>query len=71
MAISKNSDRIAKNAFFMYIRMFLMMLITLYTSRVTLNCLGISDYGIYNIVGGVVTMFSFINSSMAGSDTVS
>lgn len=47
--------------------MFLMMLITLYTSRVTLNCLGISDYGIYNIVGGVVTMFSFINSSMAGS----
>ena len=51
----------------MYIRMFLMMLITLYTSRVTLNCLGISDYGIYNIVGGVVTMFSFINSSMAGS----
>ena len=67
MAISKNSDRIAKNAFFMYIRMFLMMLITLYTSRVTLNCLGISDYGIYNIVGGVVTMFSFINSSMAGS----
>lgn len=49
MAISKNSDRIAKNAFFMYIRMFLMMLITLYTSRVTLNCLGISDYGIGSV----------------------
>lgn len=51
----------------MYIRMFLIMLITLYTSRVTLKCLGIDDYGIYNVVGGIVTMFSFINSAMAGS----
>lgn len=67
MGTKEKSNKIAKNAFFMYIRMFLIMLITLYTSRVTLKCLGIDDYGIYNVVGGIVTMFSFINSAMAGS----
>lgn len=67
MGIKEKSNKIAKNAFFMYVRMLLIMLINLYTSRVTLKCLGIDDYGIYNVVGGIVTMFSFINSAMASS----
>ncbi len=60
-----NSKRIAKNTFFLYIRMFLMMGITLYTSRVVLKELGISDYGIYSIVGGVVAMLGVLNAAMA------
>ena len=51
----------------MYIRMFVMMLIGLYTSRVILNTLGVEDYGVYNVVGGVVAMFSIISSSLSGS----
>ncbi len=64
---STNNKRIAKNTIFLYLRMILIMLITLYTSRVILKELGVSDYGIYNVVGGVVTMLSFFNSSMASS----
>ncbi len=44
----------------LYIRMLLIMGVTLYTSRVVLNQLGVEDYGIYNVVGGIVVMFSFI-----------
>ena len=51
----------------MYIRMFVMLLIGLYTSRVVLNTLGVSDYGIYNVVGGVVSMFGIISSSLSSS----
>ena len=47
--------------------MLFIMLITLYTSRVILNALGVSDYGIYNVVGGVVAMFGFINGSMSSA----
>ena len=53
-SISKNNKRIAKNTFFLYIRMFLIMLVSLYTSRVVLKVLGVEDFGIYNVVGGVV-----------------
>ena len=60
------SGTIARNTLIMYIRMFVMMIIGLYTSRVILNTLGIEDYGIYN-VGGVVTMFSIISSSLSSS----
>ena len=49
---------------FLYIRMLLLMFVSLYTSRIVLQNLGVTDFGIYNIVGGLVTMFSFINSSM-------
>ena len=63
----ENNKHIAKNTLFLYFRMILIMLITLYTSRVVLKELGISDYGIYNVVGGVVLMFSFLNSSMSSS----
>jgi len=49
----------------LYIRMFLTMGVSLYTSRVVLNALGIEDYGIYSVVGGVVTLFTFFNSAMS------
>lgn len=62
-----NNKRVAKNTLFLYFRMILIMLVTLYTSRVILSELGIKDYGIYNVVGGVVTMFAFLNNCMASS----
>ncbi len=61
---SENNKRIAKNTIFLYIRLLLMMAITLFTSRVVLDCLGEDDYGIYNVVGGVVAMFAFIQNSL-------
>lgn len=64
---SENNKRIAKNTLLLYIRTFLIMGITLYTSRVVLNTLGIEDYGIYNVVGGVVMMFSVISGSLSSS----
>lgn len=64
---SENNTRIAKNTMFLYFRMILIMLVNLYTSRVILMSLGVEDYGIYNVVGGIVTMFSFLNGSMASS----
>ena len=65
--ISVNNKRIAKNTLLLYIRMFLMMGITLYTSRVVLQMLGVDDFGIYNVVGGIVVLFSFINNAMVAS----
>ena len=64
---STNNKRIAKNTLFLYFRMLLTMVVSLYTSRVILQTLGVEDYGIYNVVGGIVTMFVFINSSMVSS----
>lgn len=65
--MDSNNKRIARNTLLLYIRMLLSMLVSLYTSRVVLNTLGVSDYGIYGVVGGVVGMFSFLNSSMSGA----
>ena len=56
--------RIAVNTVMLYIRMIIVMLISLFTSRKVLEVLGVDDYGIYNVVGGVVSMLSFLNSSM-------
>lgn len=64
---SQNNKRIAKNTLLLYVRMLFMMAVSLYTSRVVLNTLGVSDYGIYNVVGGVVAMFGFINNSMSSA----
>lgn len=64
---NENTSRIAKNTVIMYVRMFVLMLIGLYTSRVILNILGVEDYGVYNVVGGLVTMFSIISSSLSSS----
>lgn len=59
-----NNKRIAKNTMLLYVRMLFLMLISLYTSRVVLNALGVDDYGIYNVVGGVVSMFSVLSGSL-------
>lgn len=64
---SANNKRLAKNTIFLYIRMVLLMLIGLYTSRVILSALGAEDYGIYNVVGGVVTMFTMISGALRAS----
>lgn len=64
---SENNKRIAKNTLLLYVRMLFLMGISLYTSRVVLNTLGIEDYGIYNVVGGIVAMFGFINGSMSSA----
>lgn len=64
---SVNNKRLAKNTMFMYIRMVFLITIGLYASRVILQTLGISDYGLYNVVGGVVAMFGFLNSTLSTS----
>lgn len=56
---SEENKRIAKNTLFLYFRQILTMLVSLYTVRVVLKVLGVQDYGIYNVVGGIVTMFGF------------
>lgn len=61
--------RLAKNTFLLYIRTFIILIVNLYTSRVVLEALGIEDYGIYNIVGGIVAMFSIISASLSNSIT--
>lgn len=62
-----DNKRIVKNTLYMYVRMLFVMGIGLYTSRVVLSTLGVADFGIYNVVGGVVVFFSFINSAMTTS----
>lgn len=64
---SDNNKRIAKNTIFLYIRMIFMMAVTLYTSRVILNALGVEDYGIYNVVGGFVAMFAVLSGSLSSA----
>lgn len=61
---SSSNKRIAKNTVFLYLRMIVVLLVSLYTTRVVLNVLGVVDYGIYNVVAGFVTMFAFLNTSM-------
>lgn len=65
----KNSNKktLAKNTVFLYARMLLTMFVGLFTSRVVLQTLGVVDYGIYNVVGGIITMLSFIDNTMTGS----
>ena len=64
---SDNNKRIVKNTGMLYIRMLLTMAVSLYTSRIILSTLGIADFGIYNVVGGFITMFGFLNSAMASA----
>jgi O-antigen/teichoic acid export membrane protein len=67
MTTSDNNKRIAKNTMLLYIRMFFTMGVGFFTSRVILEALGFVDYGIYNVVGGIVAMLSVLNGSMAGA----
>ena len=62
-----NNKRIARNTMLLYVRMLIMMIVSLYTSRVVLEVLGVTDYGIYNVVGGIVSMLGFLNSSMSNA----
>ena len=62
-----NNKRIAKNTAFLYIRMLFVTLVTLYTARIVLQALGVVDYGIYNVVGGVVSLLTVFNSSMGAA----
>ena len=61
---ASNNKRIAKNAILMYIRMGITMVVGLYTSRIVLQQLGVEDYGLYNVIGGIIAMFGFLNGSM-------
>ncbi|MFA6871534.1 MAG: lipopolysaccharide biosynthesis protein, partial [Bacteroidaceae bacterium] len=62
---SLKNKRIVRNMLMLYGRMILVMVVALYTSRIVLSTLGIEDYGIYNVVGGVVVMFSVITRSLS------
>ena len=64
---TSNNKRLVKNSLMLYLRMFVNMAVSLFTSRLILNALGESDFGIYNVVGGIVVMFTFINGSMTSS----
>ena len=63
--MGSNNKTIAKNTIFLYFRMFVTMIISLFTSRVVLQTLGVDDYGIYQAVGGIVGLLSFINGALA------
>jgi len=65
--ISINNQAIAKNTVFMYLRMFITMSLGLYTSRVILRTLGVDDYGLYNVIGGIIAMFGFLNGAMTNT----
>lgn len=62
-----STRRVAKNSLILYVRVMITMLITLWTTRIVLNSLGEEDYGIYNVVGGIVVLFSVISSSLSAS----
>ena len=64
---SANNKRIAKNSMLLYGRMVIVMAIGLYSSRIVLQSLGVEDYGIYNLVGGLVVFFAVINGAMLSS----
>lgn len=62
-----NNKKIAKNTLFLYVRMFFVLIVSLYTSRVVLNALGVDGYGVYNVVAGFVSMFGFLNATLSSS----
>lgn len=64
---SDNNKRIIKNTLLLYIRSLIVMVVALYTSRVILSALGVEDYGLYNVIGGVVSLFAFLRTSMTKS----
>ena len=69
MDTTSNNKRIAKNTLFLYIRMLLLMAVTLYTSRIVLKALGIEDFGIYNVVAGVVAMFNLLVNTLSNASS--
>lgn len=69
MSESNRSKRIAKNTLLLYFRTFFVLLVSLYTSRVILNTLGVVDYGVYNVVGGVIVMLGYLTNSLSGASS--
>ena len=67
MQKESSNKRILRNTVYLYFRMILSMAVSLYTSRVVLDVLGVSDFGIYNVIGGVVVLISIINNSMSAA----
>lgn len=67
MSELSDNKTIARNSILLYLRMLLSIIVSIYTSRIVLQTLGVSDYGVYNVVGGVVAMLTFLNSAMAGA----
>ena len=67
MTTTENNKRIARNTLLLYFRMLFLMIISLYTSRIVLNALGVEDVGIYNVAGGVVAMFSILSGSLSAA----
>lgn len=65
--VSSNNKRIAKNTLLLYMRMLFLMAISLFTTRIILDALGVEDYGIYNVVGGFVTMFSVLSGGLSSA----
>lgn len=63
---SDNNKRIAKNTVYLYFRMMVTVLVGLYTSRVILKTLGVSDFGVYNVMGGIIGMLGYVNTLLAG-----
>lgn len=66
---STNNKRLAKNTIVLYLRMLFTMVLQLYTSRLVLQALGVEDYGIYNVVGGVIAMLNFVNMSLSNANS--
>lgn len=65
MTFERNSSKIYKNTAFLYVRLIFIMGVTLYSSRIILDILGVEDFGIFNIVGGLIVLLSFLNNAMA------
>ena len=67
MLRSSNTATVARNTLLLYVRMAVVMLVSLYTGRVVLDVLGVADYGVYNVVSGIVVLFSFLNTALSNS----
>ena len=65
MSLETSNKKIAKNTLLLYVRMLFMMAIGLFTSRVILNALGVSDMGLMSVASSVITMFTFLNATLA------
>ena len=66
MLVHRNKQ-VAKNTVFLYIRMMVTLLVTLYTSRIIINTLGFEDFGVYNVIGGLVGFLAIVTKSLSNS----
>ena len=69
MTNSENNKRIVKNTFVLYLRTFLTIIIGLYTSRIVLKALGVEDFGIFNVVGGIVSLLGFLSGALGAASS--